>query len=342
MQFLSIDSNTTLSQLNNRIGTRSVDSVLQLNSLPRVHNIGKAFDDMSNDIAQSYTEVDADGRVSHEVSYKRKINLLNTLTSDEDVFEVASLQDESGWKLLSNVGTLANYLRIPSTLVLADGADILGGTGVSINKTVYYKAMQYLNAGQNIDPVIFNTYSDRQGTTNTGNVVASALQWFKIPWGEVTLYSSLSGESMDFPVYPEQYEDERHANYDTMPELLYQYEPWQVYKSSGPRSNTYTFKMHRDMFTGDHRDGKCNELIRFCEANCYPYYSGSVVQTSTVTLYIAGKPLITGILTSAKSSYSGPIGLDKFPLYVELNLTITEVSAEPLNYYSIKRKGLIG
>ena len=229
MQFLEINNKTTLSQLNNRIGTRNVDSVLQYNNLQRVPNIGQAFADMSSLNAQNYTEVDNNGVVSHEVSYNRKINILNTLTTDEDVFEAASLQNSEGWKLLSVVGTMPNYLRIPSTLILADGADILGGTGVSINKTVYYKAMQYLNRNEDVDPVIYNTYSERRGTSITGNVYTPmALQWFKIPWGEITLYSSLNNSSVDFPVYPETYDDERQANYDTMPDLLYQYIKAQV------------------------------------------------------------------------------------------------------------------
>ena len=47
-------------------------------------------------------------------------------------------------------------------------------------------------------------------------------------------------------------------------------------------------------------------------------------------------------MTSVKKNYSGPIGLDNMPLYVELTLTIVEVSDEPLNYESVMRKGLIG
>ena len=202
--------------------------------------------------------------------------------------------------------------------------------------------MGYLSNQQDIDPSIFSEYSSRYNQSAPGASSVPAVNWFNIPWGEITLYSSLSGDSMDFPVYPDDWANSVQANYDTMPELIYQYEPWQIYKSSGPRSVSYTFKMHRDMWSGDHRDGKCNELIRFCEANCYPRYNGAAVQTSTVTLYIAGQSLITGVLTGVKTSYSGPIGLDSAPLFVDLTLDITEVSTEALNYDSVKRKGVIG
>ena len=343
MQFLQIPENMTLAQLSERVGARNVDAVLQYNSVQRTHAVGEAYNHMVDVITSQYTEVNSD-EVLNTVSYQRRANVLNTFTEDSDVFEAAALQDDDGWILMSTIGTIPGYLRIPPTITLPDSTDILGGTDIPVDKVTYRKAMNYLHNDTNIDPVIFNTYSDRQSGAeySSNNQTVSVYQWFKIPWGEITLYSSLADSSVDFPVYPEEYADERQANYDTMPDMLYQYEPWQVYKSSGPRNNTYTFKFHRDMWTGDHRDGKANELIRFCEANCYAQYSGSVVNTAKVTLYIAGQALITGIMTSVKKNYSGPIGLDNMPLYVELTLTIVEVSDEPLNYESVMRKGLIG
>ncbi len=343
MQFLQITDDMTLSQLIDRVGAKNVDEILQYNSVKRTHAIGEAYNHMVDVITYAYTELNSD-EVLTEVSYKNKIDVLNTLTEDADVFEAAALQSEDGWKLLASIGTMPGYLRIPPTITLPDSTDILGGTDTPIAKTTYNKAMNYLKNNENVDPIIFNTYSDRQSGAGytSQNQVADVYQWFKIPWGEITLYSSISNTSMEFPVYPEEYSDERQANYDTMPDMLYQYEPWQVYKSSGPRNNSYTFKMHRDMWTGDHRDGKCNELIRFCQANCYPRYRGSLVDTAKVTLYIAGQALISGIMTSVKTNYSGPVGLDGMPLYVEMTLTIIEVSDEALNYDTVARKGVIG
>lgn len=343
MQFLKISKNMTLSDLGNRVGSRNVDTVLQYNSVNRTHNVSKSFNTMAKQKISEYVEYAADGNPTNEVSYQRKATILNTLTGDADVFEAAALQDSDGWKLLSTVGTLPEYLKMPSTIVLPDSTDILGGAGSAIGKTVYNLAMSYLTNNRDIDPVIFNSYDSRKGTSVTGNNTSNdVFQYFKIPWGTITLYSSLSDDFRNFPVYPDNWDNNVQANYDTMPDLLYQYEPWQVYKGSGPRSQSYTFKMHRDMWTGDHRDGLCNDLIRFCEANCYPEYNGAAVNTATVTLYIAGQALITGVMTSVKTAYSGPIGRDKAPLFVDLTLSITEVSAEPLNYQSVARKGVIG
>ena len=147
---------------------------------------------------------------------------------------------------------------------------------------------------------------------------------------------------IDFPVYPEELSDQRTANFDQMPQLLYQYEPWYLYTSSGPRQNTFTFIFHRDMWTGDHRNGGANILIRFCEANCYPEYRGSSVISSIVTLYVSGSALISGVLTEVNVDWSGPIGQDGFYLYCELQLTIIEVSPEVLNFTSVLNKPLIG
>lgn len=335
MQFLKIKESTSLSELSDAVGVRNVDSILNLNLLTRSPNIGKQF----NDLAISKISE------NENVPFQTKSTILNSFTSDADVFETAALLSENGWKVLQALGTMPGMLRIPETITLPDSINILGGAGEPISRTIYDKAMNYLNDEQNIDPVIFNEYSSKKTSQimNTTSV-SNPIQWFKLPWGQISLFSSLNGMSIDFPVYPKGFEDSVHANYDTMPELLYQYEPWQIYKGSGPRTNTYEFEIHRDMWSGDHRDGKCNELIRFCQSNCYPRFQGASVQTATVTLYIAGEKHITGILTDVKTIWDeeSPIGLDGFYLHLSLSLTITEVSDEVLTYETVQQKGLIG
>lgn len=331
MQFLKISESTRLSDLISQVGARNVDSILSLNMIDRVPNIGAEYK-KNYHISQSRAAVEP----------QTKITRLNTMTSDSDVFETTSLLGEDGWKYLETFGSLPDTLIIPETIILPDSTSIIGN-GQMVSRVVYDSVITRLNTTSEIDPSVFSEYSSRNGSTIVDTTASTgAMQWFKLPWGLITLHSSLSGNSMDFPVYPEEFEDGVHANYETMPETLYQYEPWQVYKSSGPRTNTYTFKMHRDMWTGDHRDGKCNELIRFCQANCYPIFNGAAVQTAVVTLYIAGKPLISGILTDVKTKFDGPIGLDNFPLVCTLDITITEVSPEPLNYTKVAEKGVIG
>ena len=82
MQFLSIDKSTTLAQLSNRVGARNIDSVLHLNQLSRVPNIGQAFQDLAQATMSMTTQ---------SVGWQTKSSILNTMTGDSDVFEAASL-----------------------------------------------------------------------------------------------------------------------------------------------------------------------------------------------------------------------------------------------------------
>lgn len=325
----------SLSELSDAVGSRNVDSVLNLNSLNRSPNIGKQFSNLVNNMMSN----------TNDVPSQRKATILNTLTSEADVFETAALQSNNDWKVLDSLGTMPGMLRIPDSITLPDSVSMLGGTNNPISKNIRELAVTSMNETGYVDPSIFNEYSSRKSSQIMDTTtVSNAVQWFNLPWGEISLFSSLSGNSIDFPVYPKGFDDGIHANYDTMPDLLYQYEPWQIYKGSGPRTVTYDFDIHRDMWSGDHRDGKCNELIRFCQANCYPKFQGASVQTAAVSLYISGEKHITGIMTDVKVAWDeeSPIGLDGFYLHLNLSLTITEVSDEALTYETIQQKGLIG
>lgn len=337
MQFLKINKSTTLAELSKAVGERNVDSILAANNLKRAPKIGEQFVKMCKEQQES----------AKEVSWQSKSTLLNALTGDGDVFETAAMLGSDGWKVFSATGTFSDRLKIPETVLLPDSVDVIGGSGVGVSSVVYKKVMDGLRSpSHSIDPEVFNDYSTAKSSqiktlgmnANDSGVYTA----FKLPWGKITLYSSLAGESVDFPVYPEELSDSRSARYDTMPDTLYQYEPWQVYQSSGPREGSYTFKFHRDMWTGDHRDGKANELIRFCEANCYPRYSGSAVNTSTVTLYVNGRVLISGVMTDVKTDWSGPIGLDDWYLECKLEISITEVSQNALDFDTVKSMSLIG
>lgn len=338
MQFLKISNDATLKSLTNQVGSRNVSSILNANQLSRTSNIGKEYDTVcKNKISDT----------KNNVTWERKVALLNSYVGDSDVFQTAALLDEDGWKLASSLGTFPNYLRIPEDVSLPDTEDTLGD-GIPVGDTIYNKAISQMTMHHSIDPAIFNDYSNTKssivnsyniGDTGVDNVMAEA---FNIPWGDITLYAHLDNTSIDFPVYPEEISDKRSATYDTMSDILYQYEPWQVYKSSGPRTNSYKFTFHRDMWTGDHRDGKANELIRFCEAQCFPEFSGSNVTVPKVTLYVKGENLITGVVTDVDTHWSGPLGLDGFYLVCELEITITEVSQDALSYSAVKSKPLIG
>ena len=334
MQLFKIDETTTLAQLSDAVGEKNVQSILAANNLKRTPNIGKQFKSMCDSIMSQPNPVDT----------KRKMSLLNGLTTDSDIFESTALQGEKEWKVTSAIGTLPGMLKIPDSVTLPDSVNVLGNSQ-SVGNRIYKQVMTSLEVSSKVDPSIFNEYvgaNSSQPVSASSGSSSDVFQWFQIPWGQVSLYSSIEGETKDFPVYPEELSDEYKANYTQMPDMLYQYEPWQVYQGSGPRSNTYTFKFHRDMWTGDHRDNKANELIRFCEANCYPEYKGSAVNTPSVTLYIAGQPHISGILTGVSVKWSGPLGIDNWYLVCELGLSITEVSQTALDYATVKKKGIVG
>lgn len=338
MKYVKISKNETLSSLTEKVGVSIVDQILADNGLDRTPNIGKQWDDKCKDAKNSPVSIQP----------IQKVNILNQFVSNSDIYEKAVLQTESDWKVLAQINSFPNYLYVSDQLEdsIVDSSDIIGNKE-SVPTGIYQSINDSILKGKEIDSSIFGSYSTMQHVglvegSESNYSSSSPLGWFKIPQNEVLLYSSMDGVAMSIPAYPEEMSDERRANYTTMPDLIYQYEPWQLYQSSGPRSNSYTFHLHRDMWTGDHSDGKANELIRFCQAQCYPRYNGAAVNTPTVTLYVSGSNLITGVLTSARTEFSGPIGKDGFYLEFKLILEITEVSKEALSYDSILKKPLIG
>lgn len=337
MQFLKIPDNMSLSDLSEVVGSQNVDAVLALNGLQRKPNVSAALQDVV-DYAKTVELADDDDKIK-----QRKLALINQYSVNSDVFEAVANLDEAGWNVLGYTGTFEGMLKVPEYITLPNTDDVLGNTN-SVNKYAYNAVVSGIENGTGYDPYWFNNYSASRGAKIAVGTGIEAFNWFNLPLGDITLYSSLAQDSIDFPCYPSELGDGVKANYDTMPDMIYQYEPWQVYKGSGPRQVTLTFDMHRDMWSGNHMDGKCNELIRFCEANCYPRYNGAAVDTATVTMYIKGRVLVSGILTEATPNWDteSPIGHDGFYLHVKLSLTIIEVSQEALNYDVYRAKDLIG
>ena len=340
MQYLTMSKDMTLSKLSSIVGERNVDTVLNANSLERCVNVGKAFSDRNKQIISDYG--------SAGVDYQTKLNILNQFVGDSDIYEKAALGTEDDWVTLSQFNCFTDALKIPDEVKLPPFEGLLGNSE-PVDTTVYDECVDSLlnSIDHVINPSIFTQHEisytqGSYGITNTGVISEGAwLNDFVFP-KDIFLYSSLTDEELYFPVYPNGFDDSARATYDDMPEMLYQYEPWKVYKSSGPREINFTFEFHRDMWTGDHRDGKANDLIRGCMANCYPDYNGSLVRVSTVSLYLHGSNLITGVMTDCKVHWDKPIGLDGFYLKCELSFTISEVSPEALNYNVVRNKGLIG
>ena len=153
MQYLKITESTTLSDLISQVGARNVDAILALNMIERTPNIGAAYT-ANFDLAQSRESVKA----------QTKITRLNTMTSDSDVFETASLLSEGGWKYLEASGSLPDTLKIPETITLPSSTSILGD-GQPISRMTYDKTVAMLKESIAIDPSIFNEYSSRKGST---------------------------------------------------------------------------------------------------------------------------------------------------------------------------------
>ena len=334
VQFLIINENTSLNDLSRVVGYQNVDAVLALNGMQRTPNVGSTLKAIT-DSAKSIEIADTDS-----AKIQRKTSLLNQCSSDSDVFAAVSRLDDSGWNVYAYTGTFENMLKVPDYVNLPNTDSVLGNSN-SVSKSDYDAVINAITNGTQVpDGQVPATVSETLFSRFSG---ATPFNWFNLPLGKITLYSSLAGSSIEFPCYPSEFSDGFKANYDTMPDMLYQYEPWQVYKGSGPRQCTLTFDMHRDMWSGNHNDGKCNELLRFCEANCYPEYNGAAVNTATVTLYIDGKALISGIMTDATPNWDtdSPIGHDGFYLHVKLSITIIEVSQSRLDYSTFRSKGLI-
>lgn len=334
MKFLEIDDTTTLSDISSRVGRRNVGTLLNVNDLSRSRDIGKQYSKLCSNIYSNNATVD----------WQRKASILSSMSQDSDVFEHASLQGEDSWKVLSAIGSFPGMLKIPDSIDVSDSVDILGNS-TTTSKTIYTSVMKQIQTyPHRIDPSTFNEISTIKSSALSGAGGSSSknvFEAFRVPWRDISLFSSMSNEMVDFPVYPETVEDGSAASYSQMPDMLYQYEPWSVYSSSGPRNVTYEFHMHRDMWTGNHQDGMCNNLIRFCQAQCYAKYQGAAVDTSLVTLYVKGNNVITGIMQNAKVSWSGPIGLDGWYLECTLSITIQEVSKQALSYDVVRNKTLL-
>ena len=333
--FLKVPESMTLAQLSNRVSHDNVGAILAANGLAWGPNVGSALTAACNN---------AVANANSPVSWEQQYVMLNRLTQDSDTFEYACLMSDSAWQVYASMNTFPGMLSIPSNVQISSGNDVLGNN-IPVSNVVYNGVMsRLLVEPHDIDISVFNDYSitGAAQAATYGDPGSEIFNAFHIPWGEITLWSSIDGSHIEFPVYPETIEDGTQAEYTTMPDMLYQYEPWYMYKSSGPRSPKYSFHFHRDMWTGDHRDGKANQLIRYCQAQCYPDYRGSAVVAPTVSLYVAGNRLISGIVTSVNTSWTGPIGLDGWYLECTLDLSITEIATEPLNYNVVRNKPLIG
>lgn len=229
--------------------------------------------------------------------------------------------------------------RAPGTISTSDSDPVSSAT--------YRSVVQSLKEFGEIKQEIFNSVNTQYPSkvdplkSETIRDIAPSYS-FPLPWGKIQICSSLSDVVMDIPAYPEQVDTSRAASYTAMPNIIYQYEPWIMYENSGPREQSLVFHLHRDLWSGNHLDGRANELIRFCEANTFPEFNGSTVNAPIVKIYIDGSCFITGVMTRTDVSWKGPIGLDNWFLEFELTLTMQEVSDTALDFHTVRQMSLIG
>lgn len=368
MQYLLINKSDTLLSISKIVGQSNIDLLLSENGLSRVPRIGEQWYDKCDTLIRN---------TPNNVTGARKAALLNNLTGSEEVFEKACLMDEDEWKVFSAFQAFTDALRVPEAIKLPSSAKVIGDTlgdvqatignagrkttgsqvktnaevGTSkasdpVNPVAYRKVMKGLKESPDISPAVFNSVNTSPPVSMNAkkiNIENRTPQYaYSLPWGKIQMYSSLLDEVAEFPAYPEEVETSRTAKYTSMPDIIYQYEPWIVYESSGPREQSLTFHLHRDMWSGNHLDGRANDLIRFCECNTFPKYTGSAVLAPRVRFYIDGSLFISGVLTQTTVRWSGPIGQDNWYLDFELSLMIQEVAEQPLNIKTVRQLGLIG
>ena len=332
--YLKIDESMKLKDLSDIVGSKNLPAVLNVNGLERCVNIGAKHLERCERIYESPS-----------VPFKRKEEILNSFSTDSDVFEHASVQDENGWKILSASMAFIDAIKIPSYIDISK-SDMLLGNGIPVSNRAYRNAMDRIRSDGSASSML-DEYSSAKKVELSSNMSSRSadsglFHHFKVPWGEITFYSSLSGESVDIPVYPHDIKDSRSATYESI-DVLYEYEPIVSYSSSNHSPVSFTFSdIHRQMWSGDELDGEANRMIRFIQASLYPRYRGSNVNSDTVTLYISGKPYITGILTNCEISWKGPIGRDMMQLAFDMTIEIQEVSPMALNYDSVRRLPMIG
>ena len=351
MQYLLIGKSESLTSVSKIIGTQNVGLVLAENGLERTPRVGQAWINKCNEAIASTPE---------PITQSRKSTLLNGLTNSDEVFEKACLMDDNEWKVFSALQAFVDALRIPESIVLPYSTRVIGspsekGLGAAIGGAVTYPepvsyskykaVMEGLKHSPSIDPQIFNKVNTAP-SVKLDSAYSTSYQTpqfaLNLPWGKIQMYSTILQEMIDFPVYPEQLDTERNATYTSMPDIIYQYEPWISYQSSGPRTQQISFHLHRDIWTGNHLDGRANKLIRFCEANTFAQYSGSAVNAPLIRLYIDGSLFISGVVINTVVNWSGPLGLDNWYLEFTLSLTIQEVSETPLNIEKVSKMKLIG
>lgn len=377
MQYLVLEGNETLTSLSRLFGQSITSDILALNGISRTPNIAKEWEKQCQAILDSdMKEVSPERKMillntltdtddvfekaclmdenewkifSVTQSFSDALRIPETTAVPYSSKVIGSVPTKA---ISTNPSTSFNTLIVTSTTsqknkdskitnLSSTAAASVSSNPVSSN--TYRAVVNSLKATGSIDPGIFNGVNSAPASAASGiGLQATSSEWaYPLPWGKIQMYSTILGELIDFPVYPETVNTNRQASYASMPDIIYQYEPWITFENSGPREQSLSFHMHRDMWTGDHRDGQANKLIRFCEANTFADYNGSAVVTPIVRLYMDGTLFISGVIKNVDVEWSGPLGIDdNWYLEFTLSLAMQEVSESALNCKSFYTRAL--
>ena len=132
---------------------------------------------------------------------------------------------------------------------------------------------------------------------------------------------TIGGISLAMPCYPTTLTDSLQVNHNSN-SVAYRTEPYINYVSSGPRTVTAAFNLHREM-KGDSRMSDIDTIINTIQAACYP--TGSASNSVEAKLKVGKSLSIRGVITGGvQVSFSGPIIEGKYNVY-DISFTITEV-----------------
>ena len=132
---------------------------------------------------------------------------------------------------------------------------------------------------------------------------------------------SLNGSTIAMPCYPISLTDSLQVNHNTN-SVAYRTEPYINYVSSGPRTVSAAFNLHREMM-GPDRMGAVDSIINAIQAACYPIDTAS--NSVPASLKVGNSLSISGVITGGvQTSFSGPIIDGKYNVY-DISFTITEV-----------------
>jgi len=368
MKFYEVEHNTTLTQVRNKFGN-DTNSILATNGLRADPNFAGQVRERYQALTAPMTRAESvalveTGRVPvgrypdfpefplgtpseirNQITNQfinQRINdarrALTIAATSTDTFAAAVTLDLQELQILGRENLFPDKVHIPDHSPLTSG---VVGNGTAVPALTLRSALDAVDAGQ--APFSSPNFAAMTQSLTVPQIVNGSGDnggnWHITLAEEVGIAIDRATPAyMMIPCYPDGgIPDEFNANYEEMPEARHQYEPWQIYKSSGGRTVTAVFKLARVLWSGDYRDGHCENLIRYCQSAAYCNYLGALVDMPLVTLICGEYFKIRGHVHSVGVNWYGEFGEDLKPLLADLKITIQEVSDTPLNADAIRR-----